>query len=203
MSFSLPMPSVIKPLVEQITARVRTATNHISAILGYPILTKEDEQNFKELLERKIRTLYLFVVGASKEDPEKIQTICQELTNLVWMKDVVPDDRVRWYTWSVSDPLGLIIRTAEIRIKLLKGEPITATELAVISNTSSGNISHHIRSKNLKAYRPKEDGREWMVPADEALRFLKRTRSEFLVSMEQVTQLVHTQDTKEAILSHS
>ncbi|MCS7242053.1 hypothetical protein, partial [Candidatus Caldatribacterium sp.] len=137
MSFSLPTPRVLKEIVNDVTERMKVALSHISTILGYDVFPPEVEADFRVKLEKKIRTIYLFNLEAPNINKDEVKKLCKEITNLVWMKGVVPNDRVNWYVWSVNDPLGLIIRSAEIRIKLLENQPITATELAIISNTSS------------------------------------------------------------------
>lgn len=177
-SFSLPTPRVLKEIVNDVTERMKVALSHISTILGYDVFPPEVEADFRVKLEKKIRTIYLFNLEAPNINKDEVKKLCKEITNLVWMKGVVPNDRVNWYVWSVNDPLGLIIRSAEIRIKLLENQPITATELAIISNTSSGNISHHIRTKNIKAFKNNEDNREWLIEAQEAIRYLRTTRAD-------------------------
>ncbi|MCS7241265.1 hypothetical protein, partial [Candidatus Caldatribacterium sp.] len=40
------------------------------------------------------------------------------------------------------------------------------------------NISHHIRTKNIKAFKNNEDNREWLIEAQEAIRYLRTTRAD-------------------------
>lgn len=183
MGFSLPTPRVLKEIVSNLTEKATNAVKNLETILGYKILTPSDITTFQIQVEKRIRTIYLFAMGISNNSPEEIRQLCREITSLVWMKGAVPNDRVQWYVWSSEDPLGFIIRSAEVRIKLMEKKYITATELAIISNTSSGNISHHIRNKTIKAIKSHEDNREWLIPPEEALNYLKNTRADFLASV--------------------
>lgn len=184
MAYTLPTPNTIKEIVQSVVDRVKVAMEHVSTILGYPIFSTEDEAALKTSLGKLVKTLYLYAIGLSNEKPEHIRWIIQTIINLVWMKGVVPNDRVQWHFWSFSDPLGLIVRIAETRIKLEEGQYLTATELALLSGTTPGNISHHIRYGNIKAVKNNENDREWLVPPDEARRYIDSVRSSFIYSIQ-------------------
>jgi hypothetical protein len=145
--------------------------NHYSAgDFPRPARYREGDQEFPFPLAAELWHIYRYLTGQAPAPDFMLETL-QNVCDLVWYNPFLhkSEYHIEWEAWERTK-LGFFVRCSFIAIALEAGDSINSKQLSLLAGITPTAVIKQIKEGKLRAI--KED-REWVIEAEDALKFLE------------------------------
>lgn len=146
----------------------RVYNNFSFEIKAQPNVVSRGQQKFVCPLSSELWDVYNYILGNYKI--EYIYELLQSTCELVWHNPFLQKStyEINWEEWKETR-LGFLIHVAYQKLGLESGKDFSATNLSDLAGLSKTAISQKIPNE----IHAEKEGRSWVIPNEEALKFLR------------------------------